>query len=172
MAKKISQYTPKTLAFIDTDLFEVSKDISGTPTTQNFTWAELKAELGLNYDSAVLQLAQTNLLTPTLRTLNNTFTAAWSTTYSGVGDYMLVQNGAFADLTKVWIAGMSIDISAGFIALPIISSGSFSGYMEIHVYNSDKLIMKVYDSAANPSNLSDLIGDGKYISLPEIRVYF
>jgi len=123
------------------------------------------------YSSAILQLAQTNVSTPVLRELSNNFAATWTTTYSGVGDYMLVQNGAFADLTKVWISGMSIDITGGFMALPIISSGSISGYLEIHVYNSDKLIIKVYDSATNPSNLSDLTGDGKYISLPEIRVY-
>lgn len=46
MSKEISQYTAKTLAFIDGDLFDVSK-FNGVSAyqTQSFTWAELKAEL-------------------------------------------------------------------------------------------------------------------------------
>ena len=152
MAEKVTDYTPKSQNFIDTDLFDVSKHvtqtsgalvigkrytildfntgdnftnvanvISGTinttgcvfdaigttPTTysngstlavyetQSYTYAELKAGLGIGAKVYKALLTQTGTSAPVATVLVNTLSGTPILSYSSVGGYRLTLNNEF-----------------------------------------------------------------------------
>ena len=201
MAEKVTDYTPKSQNFIDTDLFDVSKHvtqtsgalvigkrytildfntgdiftnvanvISGTinttgcvfdaigttPTTysngstlahyetQSFTYAELKAGLGIGTKVYKALLTQTGTSAPVATVLVNTLsgTPVWS--YSAVGQYAMTLNGEFlAAKTIVLGSSYNVDINRSNDDAILVSSFS-SRVEEDDILGNTTIIIEVY----------------------------
>ena len=139
--------------------------------TQSYTYADLKSELGLNYKKCIAYLTQsTPTSNPTVHEIDTTLSSTLPCARIGVGDYEFEITGEFPDADKIFIAGCVNQTGTSFTAIPIISSGGFSGYIQFSWKNVNKLSLKVFDSTTNPEDLKNLLTNGRFC-LPEIRVY-
>ena len=232
MAEKVTDYTPKSQNFIDTDLFDVSKHvtqtsgalvigkrytildfntgdnftnvanvISGTinttgcvfdaigttPTTysngstlalyetQSYTWAELKAGLGVGAKVYKALLTQTGTSAPVATVLVNTLsgTPVWSR--DDVGNYYMTLAGEFLS-GKIYASGLFLEPNGNIVAIPVLGAAGgglleIKGYYQIQRNDDDTIFLYTYDdSGISPIEFNTLFSTGK-LSFPTIEVY-
>lgn len=178
MSKKISNYTPKTLAFIDTDLFEVSKDVAGIPTTQSFTWAELKSEIFGK--RLIANIGQSGTSNPTFIDstgatgfLFNTLGEVPTITRNVAGQYYIDVVASLFTKYKVHFCGCAIGGGIGTLAWTIIdiTTGGVIGYLSLYNANiNTRLVLECRDITGTLVDISTLVTSNP-ISLPEIIVF-
>jgi len=178
MAKKISQYPAKTLDFIYTDLFEVSKDIAGTPTTQSFTWADLL--VGIFGKRLIANIMQSGTSAPVFKDsagntgfLFNSLGEVPTISRNAAGKYYIEVVAPLFDKYKVHFSGSSIGGSVGTLGWTIIdiTTGGVIGYLSLYNANiNTRLVLECRDITGTLVDISTLVTSNP-ISLPEIIVF-
>lgn len=179
MAQKISDYTAKTLDFVDGDLFEVSKFDGATYATEKFTWLQLKQGLGINYKSIIFNFAQSGASNPVFYDQNanpncfvNNTGAVLTLTRSSLGVYDLTSDLPIFDKYKVHIGLFHQKQGATLTAaIPLFGSVGVEGFLYLNVVSDYVIRIRCVDASFTPDDISSVVGSSNPISFPEIKIF-